>query len=308
MHQQHPSLYQQVGNLPDESQRKRRIRFHQGWWRTFVLTEAAGAHPLRAGETVCNVLDGGEISKKNLFGPGTVAAVEATLAARSKASGGLIDQRRLFNNLLSSQPLVFNFFGPLQQDLALATRVVQALFPGVDEVTAILFEYAPDSWIDNSAFDVALEITSQGRSGLLGLECKFTEPFSPTEYNTEDYRKLATACEAFTVPYEACIKPEFNQLFRNQLIAEHQVREKKKYAFRMTGLFCEPGDDSAIATGKAFRAMLRDGDSSFHVVTYTAFIEALQRLELTWEQREWSMMLWARYCALGLSAGAYGER
>ena len=76
----------------------------------------------------------------------------------------------------------------------------------------------------------------------------------------------------------------------------------------MTGLFCEPGDEGAIATGQAFKSMLRDGDSSFHVVTYAQFIEAVQRLELTWEQREWSMMLWARYCALGLSDGAYAGR
>jgi hypothetical protein len=307
MHEQKISLSEQIGNLPTEPQRKRRIRFHQGWWRAFVLAEAAGPHPLRQGETVCNVLNGGEMSKKNLFGPGTVDAVDATLAGRTRQSGGLIDERRLFNNLLSSQPLVFNFFGPLQQDLALATRLVQALIPSIDTVTAIRFEYAPEKWIDNSAFDVALDVTSKGRKGLLGFECKFTEPFSPTVYDTTHYEDISTSCGAFNVPYQACIKPEFNQLFRNQLIAEHQVQEKK-YEFRMTGLFCESGDEAAIATGHAFRSLLKDGGSSFHVITYAQFIEALQMLPLTWAQREWSMTLWARYCALSLSAGAYEGR
>jgi hypothetical protein len=307
MHEQLPSLYRQIGNLPTESQRKRRIRFHQGWWRTFVLAEPAGPHPLREGETVCNVLKGGEASGKNLFGPGTVEAVKTTLRARNKQSGGLIDERRLYNNLLSSQPLAFNFFGPLQQDLALATQVIRVLFPQIDEVTGIEFECAPDAWIDNSAFDVALKVTSQGRAGLIGLECKFTEPFSPTAYDKPDYREKAMRFNAFNVPYEDCITAEFNQLFRNQLIAESMV-QSGKYAFRMTGLFCEPGDESAIATGHAFRALLKDGDNSFHMITYAKFIEALQMLPLTWAQREWSMTLWARYCALSLSAGAYEEK
>jgi hypothetical protein len=307
MQEQAVSLSEQVGNLPSEPQRKRRLRFHQGWWRAFVLGEPAGPHPLRAGETVCNVISGGKESGKNFFGPGTADAVAATLDERTRESGGKIDERRLFNNLLSSQPLVFNFFGPLRQDLALATQVVRALFPGIDAVTAVKFEFAPKGWVDNSAFDVALEVMAQGRKGLIGLECKFTEPFSPTEYDTAGYREIATVCSAFDVPYEDCIKSEFNQLFRNQLIAERLV-QKEEYAFRMTGLFCEPGDEGAIATGRAFRGMIKDGESSFHIVTYAKFIEALQMLPLTWTQREWSMMLWARYCGLGLSAGAFNER
>ncbi|WP_167229289.1 hypothetical protein [Massilia rubra] len=49
MHKQHRSLSEQIGELPAESRRKHRIRFRQGWWRAFVLAEAAGPHPLRAG-------------------------------------------------------------------------------------------------------------------------------------------------------------------------------------------------------------------------------------------------------------------
>lgn len=299
-----PDFREFIGPLPAEPKDKSRLRFHQGWWRSVVLGEPAGPHPLRAGETVCSMLADGERSGKNLIDAGARQAARATLAARSTASGGLIDQRRLYNNLLSSQPLVFNFFGRLQQDLTLASALVHALIPEVDKVTGVHFEFAPEGWIDNSAFDVALTVEAQGRRGLLGLECKFTEPFSPTEYDNERYRAVAEASGAFPAPYASYTSARFNQLFRNQLIAEHLVLDGA-CDFRMTGLFCHHADTRAIDTGRAFQAQLRDGAASFHLITFAGFIEALQRLPLSWEQREWSMTLWARYCALALSEAAY---
>jgi hypothetical protein len=293
-----------IGPLPAEPKDKRRLRFHQGWWRTFVLGEPAGRHPVRPEETICNMLVDGEESLKNLIDEGARLAAKATLDARTQQSPGLIDQRRLYNNLLSSQPLVFNFFGRLKQDLALASSLVQAFIPEIDEVTDVRFEFAPEDWIDNSAFDVALVVKAKGRTGILGLECKFTETFSPTEYKNERYRAHAARSGAFPAPYESYLTPQFNQLFRNQLIAESLVIDGG-YEFRMTGLFCYQGDSRAIETGRAFQAQLRDGAASFHIITFAAFIEALQRLPLSWEQREWTMVLWARYCALSLSDASY---
>ena len=40
-----------------------------------------------------------------------------------RSAGKLYGRPRIFNDLLSSQPLCFNLFGELQQDLDLATRV-----------------------------------------------------------------------------------------------------------------------------------------------------------------------------------------
>lgn len=69
---------------------------------------------------------------------------------------------RIFNDLLSSQPMCFNLFGELSADLDLATTVCRALWPvAVDEVTSIEFEWSPGRWSDRylangSAFDVAI--------------------------------------------------------------------------------------------------------------------------------------------------------
>src|SRR3954451_563102 len=86
------------------------------------------------------------------------ALVRRELAYRE--IGAVIDPDRLCLNLLSSQQLTFNLFGPLKRDLALATGVVRHLLPGVGRnVTDILFEHAPGRRSsrytgDSTAFDV----------------------------------------------------------------------------------------------------------------------------------------------------------
>ncbi len=40
---------------------------------------------------------------------------------------------------------------------------------------------------------------------------------------------------------------------------------------------------------------------TFSTITYKDFLENVQRLDLDWEKREWTMLLWARYCGTILS-------
>ncbi|WP_076791126.1 hypothetical protein [Chlorobium sp. KB01] len=100
------------------------------------------------------------------------------------------------------------------------------------------------------------------------------------------------------------ITAKFNQLFRNQLIAEALVQDGGKQ-FVYTGLFCHKEDKSALRTGAEFQGMLKNGDKKFKVITYQDFIEKMQQLDISWELRELSMMLWARYCGTQLSAQAF---
>lgn len=295
-----------IGPLPDENLKKSRMRFHQGWWRAFVLGVAAGPHPTQAGKLVCNVKQDGHAPDGNFVGTNTFDVVRRTLAERGSECNraGIIEEQRLYNNLLSSQPLAFNFFAQLQHDPQLATQLVKRMVPDIDEVLAVRFEFAPADWIDNSAFDVALEVRRGSQRGLFGIECKYTDSFSSTCYDRAEYPGHYDISQAFTAPYKTCISGRFNQLFRNQLIAEALVRSDQ-YQFRLTGLLCHEDDDAAIATARDFQAILRDGETSFHILTYKRFIEELQQLPLTWEQRCWSMMLWARYCAMELSKAAY---
>ena len=77
-----------------------------------------------------------------------------------RAKGKLFGRPRIYNNLLSSQPLCFNLFGELTENLPLATSTLSELTAGrVHHVQAIDFEFSPGRGEarytgDRSAFDV----------------------------------------------------------------------------------------------------------------------------------------------------------
>jgi PD-(D/E)XK nuclease superfamily protein len=88
------------------------------------------------------------------------AVVRREVLDPERSRGKLFGQPRIFNDLLSSQPLCFNLFGELQQDLALASRALRRLTQGrIERVTEIGFEHSPGRGDpkytgDRSAFDV----------------------------------------------------------------------------------------------------------------------------------------------------------
>jgi len=89
---------------------------------------------------------------------------------------------RIFNNLLSSQPLCFNLFAELKADLQMASKVFNALSPDrIKKVTKIEFEYSPGRSDlkytgDRSASDVYVEFLSDsGKKGFIGIEVKYHE-------------------------------------------------------------------------------------------------------------------------------------
>lgn len=294
-----------VGTVPDESGNKKRIRIHQGWWRTFVLCEKEGLNPVDTNKNVCNTILNGEISKRNFLTQGIVKTVELVLKERTDKSKGKIETNRVYNNLLSSQPLCFNFFGELKQDLEFAKKVMASFYPDISEVTDIFFEFAPEENYtnDNSAFDVAIECIMNGKKSLIGFECKYTDLFSDKEYDKNEYREIYHKSNCFKNSYSDYINKKYNQLFRNQLIAE-ALAQNSKYDQVLTGLFCYNEDTSAIDIGNAFQEKLNNGVEVFKTITYKDFIIAIQKCkDISWEQRKLSMLLWARYCGLELSDG-----
>ena len=64
----------------------------------------------------------------------------------------MMDKERLYNNLLSSQPLCFNFFSNFYIDKNTALRFHQKFYPEITEVSRIHFEYGnSNNKFDNSA-------------------------------------------------------------------------------------------------------------------------------------------------------------
>jgi len=300
-------LLDRFGTIPNETGQKKRVRIHQGWWRMNILNEPPGKHPKNDNDNVCNTIRNGEQTKKNFLTENSSKAVYQTLQERQEEGAGLMEQDRLFNNLLSSQPLCFNFYGELMADTNFGLRVLQTWWPDLTELKRVIFEFAPKERYtnDNSAFDIAFEVAIGDKSGLIGLECKYTDTFSTTEYDKPAYKEIFEKSHSFVSNYDRFKASRYNQLFRNQLIAEGLI-QNKNYDFVRTGLFCYEQDNSAIETGHELQQMLSKPES-FKIITYQNFIENVQQLDLDWQKREWTMLLWARYCGTVLSEPIYQE-
>ncbi len=171
--------------VPADHRFKAAARFLQALWREDRgLT--IGTHvnrrephrPHRLGSRISTVA--GALGA-NFLHPDIVPVVTRALAYREP--GAAYDIDRLKTNLLSSQPLAFNLFGPLARDPALATRFVTEFLPGtLTEVTDVLFEHSPGRGdphfsADRTAYDVVLRgRDATGARGLICIEIKYSEP------------------------------------------------------------------------------------------------------------------------------------
>ena len=116
---------------------------------------------------------------------------------KSEHTGKFISTPRIWENLLSSQPLCFNLFGEMHFDLDLASRFFGSLFPSkVNSVTAVLFEHSPgrgkeEFTGDRSAFDVFIEYEDKkDKPGFIGIEVKYAESLREDKKKAaEIYRK-----------------------------------------------------------------------------------------------------------------------
>ncbi|MBN9458133.1 MAG: hypothetical protein J0I54_15985 [Bosea sp.] len=164
----------------------------------------------------------------NFMLPAIAWLVRRELAYREPAA--MIDEARLYGNLLSSMPMAFNVFGLLKLDLAFASRVLAELFPDLSgaKVHAVLFEHSPgrgDPALtgDHSAFDVFLHYeTPAGRKGFIAIETKYTESCQePVPAIRPRYNDLADVSGLFVEPQKPALRTNpYQQLFREHLLAQ----------------------------------------------------------------------------------------
>jgi hypothetical protein len=176
----------------------------------------------------------------------------------------------------------------------------------------MVFEYAPESSGDSSAFDFGFMVRTESQKGFIGFECKYTDTFSYQRTNTKVYygdkgdrnfskynQLYLDNSERFPDDYYSYVRDKnFNQLFRNELLG---VQLKPNFDFVLTGLFCHHDDNKAVSTGQHFKKKIGDGMNDFILLTYADYFEKMQKLDLPWEIRELVMMVWARYCGFKLS-------
>ena len=142
----------------DKNDFQRRARILQALWRRergFPIGQLAGkprgamlAMPW-AKQTFANFLTD-EVKQ----------GVRDTLHGNKRQKGSLIRPDRMYANLLSSQPMAFNLFVPLQCDLDLATAVFSTMLPGrCGSVTKIEFEYSPGRRDPSLVFESVSSVT-----------------------------------------------------------------------------------------------------------------------------------------------------
>ena len=149
-----------------------------------------------------------ERERWNFITPAIGELVAREYEANSKRGGSarkLYGYPRLFDNMLSSQPLAFNLFGELALDLGAATAACRGLWPGrVDAVTRIELEWSPGRqsprYLNNgTAADIAIfHTTPNGGTGAVFVETKYYEDMSAEAHGMKPrYLEVATACGAF---------------------------------------------------------------------------------------------------------------
>ena len=145
-----------------------------------------------------------------------------------KSKGKLFSKPRIFDDLLSSQPLCFNLFAELKQDLAFATKVFKILAPDViGSVTGIEFEWSPGMGDlrftgDRSAFDVYVTFSSRDHSkGFIGIEVKYHENLvGRAATHKERYDQVASQMDCFEGSHlEALKKQPLQQIWRDHMLA-----------------------------------------------------------------------------------------
>ena len=155
-----------------------------------------------------------------------------------------IEGDRLFNNLLSSQPMAFNLFCPLRlmrEELPdTATKVIKAALPNhpIYKVTKVDLEFIPGNYMeltgDKSAMDAIIEfVDTDGRDGFIAIETKYSENLGsnaaydidengnkkPRSQNIEAIKEL----KCFTPDVENSIMEgttPLTQIYRNFLLSE----------------------------------------------------------------------------------------
>lgn len=297
---------------PSDNAFTQRMRFHQSWYRATVLKVPYGTGPTPEKRTEYgNMLTAEDAAKGlNFLTPVIFAAVQARLAE----AVGLIEEFRLMRNMLSSQPLCFNLFGHLGLDLDLATRLMDALFPGeVKRVTRVVVEHAPEPRTeylnDHTAFDAFVEyVTVDDRLAFLGVETKLTEPFSPRSYDTADYRRWMNGPGS---PWREGVIGHLLEIRHNQLWRDHLLvvatldHPASPYSRGHLMLLRHPGDKSCAEAARSYQDLLRPGDDTFVDIPLNRLVDWIVTLNLDGGHADWLKAFRLRYLDFAASQDAF---
>ncbi|CAO4132623.1 PGN_0703 family putative restriction endonuclease [Methylorubrum extorquens] len=255
--------------VPADHRFKAAARFMQALWREdrglAIGTHVDRRQPHRPRRLGSRISTAAGALGSNFLHPDIVPVVTRALAYREP--GAAYDVDRLKTNLLSSQPLAFNLFGPLTRNPALATRFVAELLPGtLTSVTEVLFEHSPGRGdprftADRTAYDVVLRgRDATGARAILCIEIKYSETgHEPAPPPHPRHTEIArTTSGLFLDPDDTTlIGPACQQLYRQHCLASAML--KAGLADKATLAFIAPTHNQlAHAAATAYTRQLTD--------------------------------------------------
>lgn len=236
--------------------------------------------------------------------------IQAVAEARI-AEGGTVEPFRCRHNMLSSQPMCFNLFGPLARRPELAAAFVTSVTGRVVEIEAggLRIEDSPGHLDDRTGLDASIRyVTADGARGVLGIETKLTEQFSAKVYALDSRPAYRRYSEAPGSPFaldrlEALTDARWNQLWRNQMVCEAIKDEEQRDHAEQVVVFPDDMGDTADLVQQYASLLARP--AAVRAMTLSATVNAL-RAGADREDTEWLRAFRTRYVDLGLSSALYG--
>lgn len=223
----------------------KQCRAKQGAFRE-EMDEPMGVGPWRSSKHKhTNMILDGEVSGKNFVNEFAFNYAKKRVANKKKNE--TIDEYRLFNNLLSSQPMAFNLFCPFIQMLEKGmvrevSKIFQTVFPeiGIKVVTEVGLEFLHtdvENYLnDRTAMDAIVRyIDTDDKPSFIAIETKYTDilgvntGIGKTLYN-EWIKRLGVFKTETEESLLRGVKP-VSQIYRNFLLTESYGIMEKAHRF-----------------------------------------------------------------------------
>jgi hypothetical protein len=290
-----------------------RVRFHQSWWRAERLGVEYGVDD--RGNSYGNYLTADDAERGLNF---LTTAIHWTARERMDSGSG-VEPFRCTRNLLSSQPMAFNLFGPLRADPTLAALLLDPLLPGGVTAASVHIEWAPparEHLGDATSFDAVVRYTTkQGQPAIAAIETKLTEPFSRKAYGSisdpphrDRYLAVGRRSAVWRDPEDPALADKrWNQVWRNHLLVE-SIRQHEPDLLGCAIVVHHPLDVRCATTCKAYTDFLVDPGSTFKAVPLDVLVATWSRLVEGHSARPWLADFRDRYLDLSLSETAWTTR
>lgn len=228
----------------------------------------------------------------------------------NREAGSAWDADRLRRNLLSSQALCLNLFGPMRLDADFATALLSELMADtIGEYIDVLFEHSPRRGHpaltnDYTAIDAVIRArTPTGARLLIGVEVKYTEDcFEGSPRIDKRHNEIARASGAFIDPDDPALRQNpAQQLFRlqnlMQAMLDNDLADEGILLFVAPALNASAQD--AAATYQRHLTPPERGRVSFMALTMEQVFDAIDVAG----QREYRNALFQRYADFHQVAG-----